>query len=67
MDQLATTLVAHELGHALSLHHRTDILADCTNIMFDNMLPGENRRTWADMLPLPTSYDGVLELMRLWQ
>lgn len=67
MDQLSTVLVGHELGHALSLRHRPDILTDCTSIMFDNMAAPEDRRTWADMLPLAVSYEGLVELMRLWQ
>ena len=67
MSQLATTLVGHELGHALQLEHQTNTLSDCTSIMFDNMLPGTDRRTWADIVPQATSYGSLVDLMRLWQ
>jgi len=67
MSRLRTILVGHELGHAMQLEHRTNTLADCRSIMFDNMLPGADRRTWADMIPLATSYDNLVDFMRLWQ
>lgn len=67
MHNVHTALFGHELAHALHVEHQTDPLADCRSIMYDNMLPGSDRRTWADMLPLPTSYGDLAQAMRLWQ
>lgn len=64
--QAHTTVLGHELGHALLLSHQNAL---CSNIMFTVVFQtelGPIRHTTADVLPLPSNFDNSdIQGMRL--